>query len=84
MATSETLVSDFQWIHLRVAMVALGWLRWVPSSPVCTIALTALVVNHVLCFARHQARDFAVLLQSVLCLKHPFWTFHILSRNSET
>ncbi len=72
MSASEALVSDLQWIHLRVAVVALGWLRWVPSSPIRTIAFTALVVHYVLCLARHRAGDFTVLLQSVLCLKHCF------------
>jgi len=84
MPAPEALVPDFQGIHGRFTVVTLWGLRRVPCPPIGTIALSALVVHHVLCLVRHRAGDFAVLLQSVLCLKHCFESFHRLLRSSGT
>ena len=44
-ATAQTLVANFQWIHGGFTVSALGQLSRVPCSPVGAVAVPALVEN---------------------------------------
>ena len=71
MTAPQALVTDFKWVHSRLAVSTLGQLSRAPAPSIGAIAAPALVEHETFCFVGHRAGDLPGLLQSVLCLTGP-------------